>query len=330
MFVSNGLLLSKENINSLQKLRYIFGISIDGNKKQHDTNRVDKLGVGTHNRIIKNIKKIKHREYLGAAVTLTGANTDLVKVYKHLYRYFGTISIKPVRDLSNTGIGINEKNIQKIIEGYNQLYDYLLRNTLKGKLNKLSVLLNGDDYFGKFILRVILNQKVLARCDAGSGRFSLFTDKNIYACPGSAGIKELMIGSLKEGLNKNKMDLLWREMYRKSECAECEAKYVCGGECLVVSYYKHNRIDRVDDVMCVLKRHLFKLAVKFKFSVLASSEELFCVLYEGCQKKINRFCEDKDLSRTLNESANKYTFMELKNIKDNDKEKYFKIKEDLL
>jgi uncharacterized protein len=329
MLVTNGTLLDKGNIDILQSLGYIFGISIDGYKDSHDRNRLNKLGKGTYKQIIRNIKNIKHREYLGVAVTLTNSKMDLVKAFRSLYKYFTTISIKLVRSFDNTVEGINEFNIDEIKDEYTKLYKHILNKTLKGNLDNLGVLLNGDDYLGKFILRVILNQKVSTRCDAGLGRFSLTPDKKIIACPGSIGIEELEIGDLFTGLEEQKINIIWNVLSKREYCKDCIARYVCGGECLIVSYYKDKKIDSIDKVMCELKKHLFKLAVKFKFEVLIKSEELFKVIYEGCLIKANRFQEDKEFSETLSKLEGNYTYMELKMIKDDNPIKYEKIKEDL-
>jgi hypothetical protein len=99
---------------------------------------------------------------------------------------------------------------------------------------------------------------------------------------------------------------------------------------MVVSYYKEKRLDSVDEVMCSLKKHLFKLTVKFKFELILHSEELFNAVYEGCQIKSNRFQEDKDLSATLKKLNGQFTFMELKKIKDDNYDKYNQIKAGLL
>jgi uncharacterized protein len=329
MLVTNGSLLTKENVDKLQSSGYIFGISIDGYQEMHDANRVSNKQEGTYKQIIKNIKNIKHREYLGAAVTLTNEKMDLVKAFKTLSKYFTTISIKPVRSFDNSVDGINEDNIEEIKHQYTRLYKYILQRTLKGKLAELGILLNGDDYFGKFLLRVILNHKVSTRCDAGLGRFSLTPDKKIIACPGSIGIEEMDLGTLDNGLNQMKMNHFWSVQSQRKNCQDCEARYVCGGECMVVSYYKDKRLDSVDEVMCKLKKHLFELAIKFKFELILYSEELFNTVYEGCQIKASRFQEDKELYTTLKKLNGQYTFMELKNLKDNACEDYEKIKEKL-
>jgi len=327
MFVTNGTLLTKENVDRLQSAGYIFGISIDGYRKIHDANRVNAKQEATFKQIIKNVKNIKHKEFLGAAVTITDEKMDLVKAFKTLSRYFTTISIKPVRSFDKEVAGINQNNIEEIKHQYTRLYEHVLHRTLKGNLDYLGILLNGDDYFGKFILRVILNHKVGTRCDAGLGRFSMTPERKIIACPGSIGIKEMELGTLGIEINHERMNHFWSIQTERKQCQECEARYVCGGECMVVSFYKSKRLDSVDEVMCILKKHLFELAIKFKFELIIQNEELFKAIYDGCQIKANRFQEDLNLSTTLKKINGQYTFMELKKIKDSDIQKYKKIGE---
>ncbi|MBU1145855.1 MAG: 4Fe-4S cluster-binding domain-containing protein [Firmicutes bacterium] len=329
MLVTNGTLLHKDNVKLLQNAGYIFGISIDGTKKQHDANRIFPLGKGSYNTIIKNIKQIKEKQYLGGAVTLTKSNQDVLTTFLHLKKIFPTISIKPVRNFNKNG-GIDETNVEQIKREYTKLNQYLLRKTLAGNLNDVGILLNGDDYFGKFLTRVILNQKVLTRCDTGVGRMSLTADNKIVSCPGAIGIPELEIGTLNEGFDDKKIENIWSTLSNKSKCSDCEANFVCGGECLVVSYYSHNRIDGFDLVMCNLKKHLFYLAVLFKFAILNHSLDLYEILYEGCQTKTKRFDEDLELKAVLSKTNNQYSFQELKNVKDNFKEEFNRIKRETL
>ena len=138
------------------------------------------------------------------------------------------------------------------------------------------------------------------------------------------------LGNLDTGLNKDKIDLFWSIQSDRKRCQECEARYVCGGECMVVSYYKNKRLDSADEVMCKLKKHLFELAVKFKFELILQNEELFKAIYNGCQIKANRFQEDLDLSTTLKKLNGQYTFMELKKIKDEDFQEFTRINEEIL
>ncbi len=322
MLVTNGTLLTKDKVDILQNSGYIFGVSIDGDKKSNDAYRIDYSGNGVYKKVIKNVKNIKHKQYIGAAVTLTDKNTDLVKTLKHLIKHFPTISIKPVRSKKGEG-GMHEGNIEEIKESYTKLFEFLLKETLQGNLEYIGALLNGDDYFGKFILRAILNQKVLTRCDAGLGRVSLSTDGKIYVCPGGVDIEELVVGTLDNGIDSKKVNKFWRILTERKHCTNCFARFVCGGECMINSFYSKKSLDSIDKVMCDLKKHLHKLSLLFDY--LVRDTKMHMIIYKSCIEKDNRFEEDIELSEVLECTTNKYTFNELKEIKDDYPKEYERI-----
>jgi uncharacterized protein len=321
MIVTNGTLLDNETVQEIRDAGILFGVSLDGEKKDNDCYRKDAVGQGVYKKVIRNVKNIKDRSLMGVAVTLTDKNTDLVKSVKHLIKYFPTISIKPVRSVDGS-VGINESNIDDIKSEYTRLYEFLLSETMKGNLEYIAALLNGDDYFGKFLLRTILHHKVSTRCDAGIGRFSLTSDGNIYVCPGAIDIDELKIGTLKDGIDYMMRDKFWKQLTERKECKDCFARYVCGGECMVSSYYSTCSINKVDEVMCNLKRHLYKLSLLF--SSMMSVSPFLEYLRNACLEKSKRFEEDVELSWLLSKYDGEYTFNELKKVKD---EKYNDYKE---
>lgn len=308
MIVTNGTLLDKSTVQELRDAAILFGVSLDGDKRSNDFYRRDYSGNSVYKKVIKNIKNIKDRSLMGVAVTLTDRNTDLVRTLKHLIKCFPTISIKPVRSVDGS-IGINERNIEQIRNEYTKLFDFLIKETKAGNLEYIASLLNGDDYFGKFLLRTILNQKVSTRCDAGIGRFSLAKDGSIYVCPGAIGIDELKVGRLEGGISYKKRDKFYKVLTERMNCNDCFARFVCGGECMVSSYYSYKEIDEVDAVMCALKKHLYKLALLFNHIV--SKTGYYKTIYLACIEKNKRFDEDLEVTEYLHNNPN-VSFMELK------------------
>lgn len=313
MLVTNGTLLTNKKVEILQNSGYIFGVSIDGDRKTNDAYRKDSSGNGVYKKVINNVKNIKHKQYIGAAVTLTDRNTDLVKTIKHLIKYFPTISIKPVRSKKGEG-GLNEENIEDIKESYTKFFDFISKETLQGNLEYIGSLLNGDDYFGKFVLRAILSKKVLTRCDAGLGRFSLSNSGKIYVCPGGVDVDELVVGTLDKGLDRKKIESFWNKMTERKQCGNCFARFVCGGECMINAYYANQELGTIDSVMCILKKHLYKLALLYNYVI--SRSKYIEVIYSSCIEKVCRFNEDLEITDTLNHTKDLYTFTQLKSIKD--------------
>lgn len=308
MIVTNGTLLDKKTVDEIREAGILFGVSLDGNKVSNDYYRKDYYGKGVYKKVIKNVKNIKDRSLMGAAVTLTDINTDLVKTLKHLIRYFPTISIKPVRSVDGR-IGISATNLKKIKDEYTRLNDFLIEETQKGNLAYIAALLNGDDYFGKFLLRTILCQKISTRCDAGVGRFSLAQAGTIYACPGAIGIDDLKVGSLEGGISYKKRDEFYRVLTGRSNCKDCFARFVCGGECMVSSYYSTKSINEVDTTMCDLKKHLYKLSLLFKHII--EKTVYYKPIYLACIEKSKRFDEDNKVTEYLSKNPN-IQFMDVK------------------
>lgn len=315
--VSNGLMLTAEVASKLQEAGILFGVSIDGGKKAHDKNRVDCGGCGTYDRIVANVRSIEHRDFVGAAVTVGKANSDVLKIHETLSELFPTVSIKPVREEGNFG-----GTVKELVKRYTALCAHVIAEFKKGSACAVKRLMNGDDYFGKFILRVLSGEKVITRCDAGLGRFSLAPDRNIYACAAACDKKEFVIGTLDGGLDMNKIEGIWNILSAREGCGRCSARFACGGECMLVSQAAHGRLDAVDGLMCVLKRHLFALALKIKAVLSLECGELYGEVIAFTKEVAARRHCDEELIALSDALDGINTYTELKRIKDTDAEAY--------
>lgn len=319
---TNGTLLDKEKINLLQESGILFGISLDAFGKKNDLLRTYPNGEGTFKKIKNNLKLIKHRHFLGVAVTVTEKNLNLIKNIKKFKKEFYTVSFKPVRGL----FGVNENNIDEFKNAYSELMYFLLDNiTIKNNMDYFTLIINGEDYFAKFLHRAIINNRVTTRCDAGFGRFSLSSDDKIYACPGGVDIKELVVGTLSEGVDYNRVNEIHDVLVARKHCQSCYAKYICGGECLVSAYYKENAIDGIDRNMCKFKRHLTDLALYFRGYLELYYPKHFDLLYKICLDKDKHLKPDEEILDVL-KKTDKYTFTELRHIQFHNQDKFNEIK----
>ena len=313
MLVCNGTLLTKNTAKELSNHLILYGISIDGIKSDHDRNRIYSNGKGTYHSIISNIKQIENRKYIGAAVTITGEEIDLVKTVKELSKYFPTISIKPVR--SNGEIGINKNNFALLCAEYRKFAQFIVKQTTDGKLKYLYAILNGDDYFGKFIFRLVLNYKVETRCDAGFARFFLAPDKNIYTCPAATGKNNFIVGNLLQGINKEKINQFFALQHFRNQCMNCSIRYLCGGECLVVSSSINPSFSFADPYMCAYKKELVYLAA-YIVNEIRKNPDIYDKICNFCIEKMNRFKKDEKLAILGKKFIGKYSFTQLKTLRD--------------
>lgn len=312
--VTNGTLLTEQVVNELQSEGVLFGVSFDGTKEVHNKNRVFPNGDGTYDIIERNIRSIEHKDYVGAALTYSSA--DLLQSFLNAFRLLPTVSMKPVRYADE-----NDFDSDAICAAYDELVEYVLNKLLEGDTRYANALLNGDDYFGKFLRRVTLNINVLGRCDAGIGRFALAGDRKIYCCPAAAFIKDGMVGDLENGINQSKIRAMWSKLHN-SKCDNCAAVGACGGECKIVSYNRYNNFDGIDAKMCRIKRHLYDLAKRFVQTLAAANSDMQEWLKSTCKKVEAYYDKDDKLINAVKLSQGKYTFSELKKIKDSNPERF--------
>ncbi len=312
-FVSNGTLLTKSIAKILQKNGILFGVSLDGNSIIHNKHRKTKSNEDTYEIIINNVKNIEHHEYVGCATTLTNDVFSLVDSLKELSETFNTISYKPAR---NCDVSFNEKTIDLWLQEYDKLANFLLDETNKNNNKYIKTLLNGDDYFGKFIKRILLNQRCFIRCDGGLSRITLNEDLKIYVCPAASGIDEFCVGDINH-IDNIKQQTIFKKQLNNNNCFNCNIRYLCGGECLIEQYLlkSNNRI------MCKYKKHLVLLAMYFALKLKEKNVQEFLKLQEFTKEVTLRNKLDTKLDLFLKENPN-LNFNDGKKIYDEMHKKY--------
>lgn len=319
---TNGTLLTPDVAAQLQDEGILFGVSLDGTKETHDRNRVFENGQGTFDIVEKNIGNIRNKTYVGAAVTYV--NGDLLRSFLTAFGLLPTVSMKPVRYTAD-----NRIDVADVCDGYDELCDFISNKTISGETEYLFALLNGEDYFGKFIKRIVLGISVYGRCDAGIGRFALAGDKKIYCCPPAEGISEGVVGDLEYGISRSKIHSMFIGM-QNTECDECPARDVCGGECKIVSYNRYGHFNGVDPDMCKIKLHLFETAKTFIKGIASKNNNMLDWLKAACTKIDAYSSKDDNLIDAVKLSDGKYTFAQLKSIKDKDPHDFENIYSELL
>ena len=304
MFVSNGYLLTSSVAQKLQENSILFGVSIDGIGKYHDENRITKDGKPTYKKIIKNIKSIKNMEFVGCAMTISNSKVNILKSAKVLKKYFNTISIKISRGDSNL-------DFELLKNEYTKLADYIIDSFSRNDVSLLIRLLNGDDYFGRYLITILTKQVFHHRCDAGIGKFSMDTDGKVYVCSAAVGIEKLGLGNY-DDFNYDK----GRELVGKASCKNCEIKMFCGNECLV-RYYTNG----INDGMCKLKKHFFKLSLVISAILEFKYPHLYNSLIDFIDEKADRFLGDKKFL-ALVDKATEYSYSYIKHLYDFDRKKY--------
>lgn len=96
---TNGMLINPEFISLFQQYGVLAGVSLDGPKEWNDVSRIDKLGRGTYERVMKGVSKLQnaHAEQPVFGGILTVINPDvepdelLSFIYQNKIKYFDVL-----------------------------------------------------------------------------------------------------------------------------------------------------------------------------------------------------------------------------------------------
>jgi uncharacterized protein len=241
---TNGTLLDDEWCQFFKENDYLIGISIDGPRQLHDTNRVDKGGAPTFDRVMRGLRLLqKHGVEYNVLVTVNRTTADHPKeVYKFLRDEAGTewIQFIPVIERMNPG-GLNliqegEQVSQRSV-GSEQFGRFLIGVFDEWVYNDV-----GKIYVQTFeaALRNWLDMPSSGMCvfeeTCGYG-LALEHNGDLYACdhfvePG------YLLGNIKE---EHMLEMVGSdEQYKFGQykydtlpkyCLECPVLFACNGEC---------------------------------------------------------------------------------------------------
>ncbi|HIX85125.1 MAG TPA: radical SAM peptide maturase, CXXX-repeat target family [Candidatus Parabacteroides intestinigallinarum] len=227
-FSTNGLMYDDARVQRYIHKNYqhlSIGITIDGTRKKHDLNRIYKNGKGSYDDVVRNIP-LWLKQFPNASTKVTISSDDIPYIKEsvlHLYE-----------------LGITEVNINCVFENVWKEGD---ANLFEDQLIQLADVIIDDDLYEKYTCSFF--QENIGRpldCTlqnenwCGAGRMlAIDAQGNFYPCTRFAqySLREkpaIIIGNIKEGINKNKLRpflSLDRCTQSTQECINCEVAEGC-------------------------------------------------------------------------------------------------------
>lgn len=275
-FSTNGLLYGTEKVQSYikkNKGHLSIGISVDGNKIKHDLQRVYPNGQGSYDDVMKNVP-LWIEQFPPGETKATFSHDDLPYLKD---------SIVSLWENGITRVSANvvfedvwKENDDLIYEQQlNELGDYILENKL------------WDKYFVRFFDPNIGNplaEEELNKCSCGSGKMlSIDCEGNFYPCIRFQDFSlnkrnGLRIGSISEGINKNKIrpfKLATNRRISKKECLKCEVATGCSW-CAGFNYDEFGTIFKRADYLCKMHKANVRANKRFwrKYEQLTGEDSL--------------------------------------------------------
>jgi uncharacterized protein len=228
---TNATLLREEIIDWIVANDVGVTISIDGAREQQDKFRVFSNGMGSYDVILPRIKELlaRHRRKpVGARVTLTGQNLDVVSIYRHLFEEIGfyEVGFAPVTTTWQREYAIEDEGFQTLLSGFQTLAGEYLEASLAGKRHGFSNVRDTLEEIHKGMSKAY-------PCGAGIGLMGVATDGDVALCHRFAGSSEHKLGSVFDGVDRSRQDdfLVRHHIANKTDCSSCWARPLCAGGC---------------------------------------------------------------------------------------------------
>jgi len=233
-----------------------FQISIDGDKKEHDSIR----GKGSFNIIKQTLEKFEGEKLKYCIASVVG-KSNKGKI-DQLIPYLSSLSMMKYWRISyEMPFGIAKPQDMLTIEEWNNFVDKILK---KVNFRLLIKKLFDFDLYDKHYSKLIKNENKCCNCGSGKNEIYVYPNLNVYPC---TCLTDFCIGNLKESsintvLNcKKNKEFTNYKIDKKLPCYECKYFPLCNGGCIGMSYNILGALGK-GDVRCpILRRYYEKKSI---------------------------------------------------------------------
>ena len=264
---TNGLLLTDDKIDFINKEMSNVVLSLDGRKEINDKLRVTPNQKGSYDVIVPNYQKLVStrgdKDYYVRG-TFTKYNLDFTKdVLKMNELGFEQLSIEPVVSDTKLSYSIKEEDLPRVFEEYETLAKEIIKRKKNGKC------------FNFFHFMIDLDQgpcaiKRLRGCGCGNEYIAVTPNGDIYPCHQFVGNDEWKMGNIKDNtFNQQIKDCFSKtNVYTKEKCKDCWAKFYCSGGCNANSWQYEGDIKKSHRISCDLEKKRLECAIMIKAATI--------------------------------------------------------------
>ncbi len=267
IIVTNGTILKPEMIKFYKKFDVKLMITLDGDKKCHDAQRMYRNGGGSYETILRNIQKLQKKQIdYRVRTTLTAKTPSIEKIVKDFKK----------NKLNGISLGIispttdyDKKELSPIdaIKNANDLFSCFKRDFQRGE-NFVYVNIN------KMVKEFFL---IIPRTSCGlRHKIAVKYDGSFYPCHRMVDDNKHCVGNINVNI-KQKLLSKYKEktFLSNSSCRNCDfAGTYCGGFC---SYEiaKHKNKNYIQKDFCLFQKTLRNLVFKFIINLYFKKPEKY-------------------------------------------------------
>ncbi|GFN23010.1 thioether cross-link-forming SCIFF peptide maturase [Thermanaeromonas sp. C210] len=250
---TNGLGLTPEIEEFLNRERISVILSLDGRPNTHDRYRRLPDGEGSYAQVVPRLKALTaargHEDYWIRG-TYTRDNLDFSRDVEHLLSLgFRFISLEPVVAPPQAPYSLRMEDIPTVRREYSRLADLYCSARREGRPFEFFHF-NLDLGGGPCLT------KRLYGCGAGVSYMAVTPDGELYPCHQLVGRSEFRLGHVQRGIERPDLQEEFRQayVYRKPRCARCWARFYCSGGCHAAALASTGNLREPDEVACALQQ----------------------------------------------------------------------------
>lgn len=257
---TNGVLLTDEIMEYLNREMSNVVLSLDGRKEVNDRMRPFRNGTGSYDLIVPKFQRFAKlrgdRDYYIRG-TFTRNNLDFAEdVLNFADLGFSSVSVEPVVAGQEEDYAIRQEDLPRIMEEYDLLAKEYIQRTKAGR------------GFRFFHFNVDLSQgpcvaKRLSGCGSGTEYLAVTPWGDFYPCHQFVGREEFLLGNVDTGVTGEEIrdEFKLCNVYAKDKCRDCFARFYCSGGCAANSYQFHGSITDAYDIGCEMQKKRIECAI---------------------------------------------------------------------
>ena len=260
---TNGMLLTDDKIDYINKEMYNVVLSLDGRKEVNDRMRFCVNGSGSYDIILPKFQKMAKERGDGQYYirgTFTKYNKDFSNDVLHFYeKGFEQISIEPVVTDPKLPYALTEEDLPEVYAEYEKLAKIIIEKRKNG------------EFFNFFHFMIDLTggpcvYKRLSGCGSGTEYLAVTPWGDFYPCHQFVGEEQYLMGNVDEGITKPEIvkDFGRCNVYTKPDCKDCFARFYCSGGCAANGYHFGGDIRGNYKIGCELQRKRVECAIMIK------------------------------------------------------------------
>lgn len=269
---TNGLLLTDDKIDFINREMSNVVLSLDGRKEVNDRLRVRVNGKGCYDQIVPHYQKLVaqrgDKDYYVRG-TFTKYNLDFTQDVLHMAELgFDQISVEPVVSDVKLEYSIKEDDLPRVFKEYETLAKTMIQRKKEG---------GKGFHFFHFMLDLDQGPCAIKRlrgCGCGNEYVAVTPEGEIYPCHQFVGEENWKMGDLRDGsFDLEKKDFFAKaNVYTKKDCKNCWAKFYCSGGCNANSWQYEGNILKSHKISCDLEKKRLECAIMMKAALAEEAE----------------------------------------------------------